>query len=370
MKKFLIAFLIVFPIMYIVSGISGSCIADDDKLEKAYFKDKEIALFGFIEKHFLGESGEILTNLLPSGEGHDTLSESIGLLMDYCVLRDKKDLFDIEFSFLKKNMLTNNYYVKWKYGNTDATCNAAIDDLRIIRALMDAHDKWGDKAYLDTAGFIQEGIYNNQVVNHDLCELYDWKKNTIENRIPLCYLDLYTMYRMSGFNAGWSEVAEKGTDIIEKGSFGSGKPLFKKYFGYSNGAYSVDEEYKQSGGICMIYTLYTAIHMAEMNEDTEAFTEWLKGEMDKGTLYAWYNPNTLKPSQKMESTAVYALAAVYSKRTGEKELFNNLLDKMLQFMVADKNSDYYGGLGNEEGGGFYSFDNLTALWALSLAQEN
>jgi len=34
---------------------------------------------------------------------------------------------------------------------------------------------------------------------------------------------------------------------------------------------------------------------------------------------------------------------------------------MLEFMVTDENSQYYGGFGNSETGEFYSFDNLMAL---------
>jgi len=42
---------------------------------------------------------------------------------------------------------------------------------------------------------------------------------------------------------------------------------------------------------------------------------------------------------------------------------------MLEFMVTDENSQYYGGFGNSETGEFYSFDNLMALKALALAEK-
>ena len=40
-----------------------------------------------------------------------------------------------------------------------------------------------------------------------------------------------------------------------------------------------------------------------------------------------------------------------------------LLERMFEFVVDDRDSEYYGGFGNCETGEFYSFDNLTALWA-------
>jgi len=50
-------------------------------------------------------------------------------------------------------------------------------------------------------------------------------------------------------------------------------------------------------------------------------------------------------------------------------LSQKLLDRMLEFMVTDENSQYYGGFGNSETGEFYSFDNLMALKALALAEK-
>jgi hypothetical protein len=47
-----------------------------------------------------------------------------------------------------------------------------------------------------------------------------------------------------------------------------------------------------------------------------------------------------------------------------------LVDKMLGFMVTEPNSRYYGGFGTVETGEFFSFDNLTALWALSLEEAD
>lgn len=327
------------------------------------YNEKEADLLNFIEKHFTGEDGEIFTNVKTSG--NETLSESAGLLMSYSVLSGRKDLFGRTYSYLKSNLLVDNRYIKWKEGKEETTCNAAIDDLRIVRALLDAYDKWGIKEYYDAAGFIQEAIYSNQIVEDNLCELYDWKYNKVRNSIPLSYLDLYTMDRLRNFNKSWTSVVDKGLITISNGRM-AGTPFFNKYLNYDNGMYVPDEEFYKGKGICLTYTIYTVLHLAQMNENTSFFSEWLKKEMDKGKLYAWYNPHTLKPVQNIESTAVYALAAIYSKRIGEDELCSKLLDRMLKFMVTDKESPYYGGFGNDKTGEFYSFDNLTALWALAI----
>ncbi|MCR4436731.1 MAG: glycosyl hydrolase family 8 [Clostridiales bacterium] len=332
------------------------------------YLEMEKLLYKFIEKYFIGKNGEVYTRVQSPGGDMSTLSESIGLLMAYGVLTDKKDLFDREFAFLKNHLLVENSFIKWRTGGLPkATCNAAIDDLRIIRALLDAHERWGGRDYLRTADRLQKSFYENQAKNGVLTELYDWAAGEGKNSIPLCYIDLYTLYRMTGLDERWREISDNGLRIIKGGSLDKTSPFFYKYYDIQRDSYSKDEEYAKSREICITYAAYTALHMAEANEDTECFKSWLKKEMDNGRLYAWYHPDTLKPSRDAESTAVYALSAMYAQKAGERELCHRLLDKMLQFMVTDPDSRYYGGFGSQQTGEFYSFDNLTALLALAEA---
>lgn len=342
------------------------------------YREEEKTLLRFLEEHMLCTNGEILTNIKPGSGDMDTISESVGFLMSYAVMRNRKDLFDKEFLFLKKRLMVQDSYIRWRYGNEEVTCNAVIDDLRIAGALLDAYDLWQEKNYIETARLIQQALFDKQVSEGKLYEFYDWKKNTSKKSIPLCYIDLYNIYRLAVFNKGWLEVANYGLDTLNKGrivtknanvSGNNTNILFNKYYDYQTKKYLKDEEYSRGKGICLTYTIYSALNLANFNENTEFFTRWLKEEIGKGKLYAWYNPDTMMPAGEMESTAVYALAAVYSRKVGERELYNLLIDKMLQFRVRDVTSTYYGGFGNEVSGEFYSFDNLTALWALASETE-
>ncbi|MCX7842730.1 MAG: glycosyl hydrolase family 8 [Clostridia bacterium] len=367
----LAGYIVFFALVY---ALFNKTPITQDKIAFSHMEDEyadrclqyEKALLSFVYRAFLKENGEIHTNtIFTSGDGGDTLSESIGLLMEYSVLKRDKALFDKEFGFLKARMLHESKLVKWKAGSVEINCNAAIDDLRIVRALLDAYNLWDEKEYFDTAGFIQHSIYSKQVDNGYLMEFYDWKLGLARKSIPLCYLDLYTLDRSSIFNEGWGEVVNKGLDIIKNGRINGTSPIFYKYYDYTTGKYSMDEEYAKEKGVCLVETLYTVIHLAEVNEDTGYFTQWVKGEIGNGRLAAWYNPYTLKPSKEMENPAVYALAAVYAKKVGETELYKAIIDKMTSFMVLDKNSESFGGLGDNITQAFYSFDNLTALWALA-----
>lgn len=328
---------------------------------KGLYSDKESLLLDFIQKNFMGLRGEFITNTKDEKERY-TLSESVGLLMNYAVLTDRKDLFDLELSYLRKNLFSSGGYIKWRSGS-DVTCNASVDDLRIIGALLDAYQKWGTENFLNTALCIQKAILENQVKDGCLNEVYDWKYNTTRDITPLCYLDLYQMKRLKYFDKRWEEVLEKSTDIISKGRINS-SPFYYKYYDYKGRKYLHDEEYEKTEGICLTYTIITSINLQASGIPTADFLSWLKGEMKKGKLYAWYNPNNLEPAFRMESTAVYALASIYAKACGDDELSAKLIERMLAFMVND-NSEYHGGFGNKDTRDFYSFDNLTALIALA-----
>lgn len=376
MKKFAGVFLVFsfFAYMFCYIILSSFPVSTDmpasgrfegKDLKYPNYRQRQEELLDFFKEHFLGKNGKIATNLKNIDSGQETLSESVGLLMNYCILADNRELFDKEVMFLKDSLLVEGKHVKWKTGK-DIHCNAAIDDLRIVRALLDAYDKWGEKEYLDTAGFIQGAVYESQVSDKHLREFYNWKYKSIRNSIPLCYLDLYTMDKLGYFNDGWPKTAERGLAVLKGGRLEDSSPFYYKYYSYETEKYLQDEEAARNKGICLTYTLYVVLHLVEMNENTDFFTEWLKKEMDEGKLYAWYDPDKAKPAREIESTAVYALAAVYAHKAGEKELYCKLLDRMLMFRVTDERSLYFGGFGNAETGDFYSFDNLTALWALSL----
>lgn len=176
MKRVLIACLILFctggAVFFYIPGLGSSDAFSDEKYlsnvqsesekkKSCYYKEEE-ALLKFIENNLLGINGEIFSNTKPSRDGFESLSESVGLMMNYCVLRDRKDLFDFEFSYLKNKLLVDGRFIKWRDIESEVTCNAVLDDLRIVRALLDASFKWHDKAYWDTARQIQEGIYQKE----------------------------------------------------------------------------------------------------------------------------------------------------------------------------------------------------------------
>jgi hypothetical protein len=214
---FLILFFIIYIAIYVsLLNIPAVMIYDEDlpSSSSGEYDRYEELLYSFISRGFIDETGRILTNLRSYEGSGDTLSESIGLFMQYCVFTGRKEQFDREVKYLKENMLTGKHLVRWRVGKGKANCNSAIDDLRIIRSLMEAAEKWGSNEYSELAGFLQEGLFNFQVNGRNLYEFYDWETEKSRHRIPLCYLDLYTLDGLSDFNRGWLSVEEKGLSII------------------------------------------------------------------------------------------------------------------------------------------------------------
>ncbi|HOQ38646.1 MAG TPA: glycosyl hydrolase family 8 [Acetivibrio sp.] len=341
---------------------SGIFLSENNK-----YRDKEQDLLQFVRSCLMGPSGEVVTNSCPENGDASTLAESIGILLNYSLLNDDRSMFEKEYRYFEKELVTKDLHIKWKSGE-DVTCNASIDDLRIIGALFGAYEKWGDEKYFQVSLALQQKLYDCQVKGGNLYQLYDWKYDSAKESTPLCYLDLKTLRKLMYYNKDWEEVYERSLAIVSGGRI-EGTPFFYKYYDFKSGEYILDEEYNEKRSICLLYTLYTALNLAEEYFQTDELLSWLEKEMnDRNRLYAWYDPHSKEPVSEMESTAVYALASVYARLSGKNLLSDKFLDRMLQLMVDDRNSKYYGGFGNSETGEFYSFDNLTALWALALTR--
>ncbi len=362
----------------------ASSSAPDNSMREA-----EEALFRFVESVMASGDGAIRTFISKDKSDTRTLSESIGLYMEYCLLRNHKQIFRREFDFLRNNLLVScqsHQFIKWM-DSRDVACNALIDDLRIIRCLLKAGDQWGIEEYHETAAELQRSLLEKQTLASAyisavdggggslISDFFEWERNVPAGSIQLCYLDFFTMYLLGQLDRRWDFVAARGFNLIRFSE------MLDKYYDYGAQKYVASE--------CLTDEVITAIHLAEMNEDTSQFRSWLSAETEKpaqdgkvrvyaGGVYAGAgidrgggkrlvsaDADVLRQTHRpVESTAVYALCAVYSIRVGELEMAMRLMDRALDFCVRDDKSKYFGGFGDPSSG-FYSFDNLTALIALA-----
>ena len=59
--------------------------------------------------------------------------------MYYSLINDDKPMFERVYRYFEKELLTESFHIKWRSGK-DVTCNASIDDLRIIGVLFGAYE--------------------------------------------------------------------------------------------------------------------------------------------------------------------------------------------------------------------------------------
>ena len=157
-------------------------------------KEEEI-LNKFINEKLMDEYGGIYTNynnISTEGDltkGHDILSESQGMMLNYCLYKNDQEKFNDSFKYIKENMFLKNGLISWRIENNKSSdVSATIDDLRIARALIIGAEEFDNLRYRYYGIKISNGIYKNLIQENRLIDFHDGYGKS--NVTTLCYLDL------------------------------------------------------------------------------------------------------------------------------------------------------------------------------------
>ena len=127
--------------------------------------EREQILLDFVNDKLTDEKGGIKTNYTEENsdgditKGSSVLSESEGLMLIYYLHRGSKEDFNRTLQYIKENMILESGVISWRVeGNKPSLTSATIDDLRIIKALLLATEKWKDQSYRRMALNISQGI--------------------------------------------------------------------------------------------------------------------------------------------------------------------------------------------------------------------
>ncbi|MFZ5967200.1 MAG: glycosyl hydrolase family 8 [Bacillota bacterium] len=294
-------------------------------------------------------------------KGHQILSESEGLMMLYSVKANEKKVFDQHAYVVSEYMVLPNHLFRWRIdrnGEKISESSAAIDDLRIIRALLLAYDRWGDRQYKGMLFKATKAVQKYEVDNNQLVDFYDSNSKEKASSITLAYIDLYTMDLLSKIDASWEKVEANGKEVILRGKISEDMPFYHKTFDYKTRQYHVDEF------VNMIDTMMILKHLSEVGECPDDAILWLIDQMKtKGGVYLRYHASSGEAMSTMESTAVYALGAQIAVNIKNDELYEMMINKMLRYQIYLPSSGLYGAFGDEIKQEVYSFDNLNALLA-------
>lgn len=325
-------------------------------------KQNELALLQFVKTYMLLPNGGVRTNYLSMANtnefatGSDVLSESQGLLMEYALLTQDIALFEQTLFFVEEYLLLSDA-ISYRYSAATGrySMNAALDDFRIIRSLMIASEIFGEPRYLELALSCGKYLYKVNVENGQLVDFFDTKYRQPNDTLTLCYADFSTIYLLSAYDTRWESIAKNSLYIIQNGYLGDDFPLFATSYNYETKLYSTNK-------IETVQSLIVAIHLAQIDLCPDTTIEYIKQSVLSGSLYGQYTAQGV-PLNTIESTAIYALAAILGDAVGDKELVNASLTQMERFQIQNRSHILFGSYADADKLEAYSFDNLCALLA-------
>lgn len=316
----------------------------------------------FITSKLTGEYG-VYTNFIETDQsaeaasGHEVLSESASLRMLAAVRSGQQERFTEQWQLAKQTFDINSGF-SYRYNPKQQKLyplNAAVDDLRMIQALYEAGEKFGDKRYTAEADKYGERFYDYNVKDGKLYDFYDMEYSSTNTFVTLCYINLGTLRKMS-FPSQFSKKLTNDLNVIlENGYLSDEFPFYETRFNYETGKYS-------SENINTVESLLSILALAEVGQQKATSIDFIKQQVEAGTLYGQYSREG-KPLNDIRSTAIYAITAMIGTEIGDESLHHKSIERMNEFRVTDVDSPLYGGFGDVASSQAYSFDNLMALLA-------
>jgi hypothetical protein len=315
----------------------------------------------FITSKLTGEYG-VYTNIIETDQsaeaasGHEVLSESASLRMLAAVRSGQQERFAEQWQLAKQTFDINSGF-SYRYSPKQQKLyplNAAVDDLRMIQALYEAGEKFGDNRYTAEADKYGERFYDYNVKDGKLYDFYDMEYSSTNTFVTLCYINLGTLRKIS-IPSQFSKLTDHMNTILEDGYLSDEFPFYETRFSYETGKYS-------SENINTVESLLSILALAEVDQQKATSIDFIKQQVEAGTLYGQYSREG-KPLNDIRSTAIYAITAMIGAEIGDESLYHRSIERMNEFRVTDVGSPLYGGFGDVASGQAYSFDNLMALLA-------
>ncbi|MDS0526181.1 glycosyl hydrolase family 8 [Clostridium sp. SHJSY1] len=332
------------------------------KWENNAVSDKEQSLLNFVNSKLINENYGIKTNYKEANsegeitKGASVLSESQGLMLLYYIDRDRKGEFDEILSYVKNNMILKNGLISWRVENgAPNSTSATIDDLRMVKALLLASERWNDINYRKLAFKISKGIKRELIDNELLADFNDGYGQS--SKTTLCYLDLKTFQILANLDKEYKPIYKASLEVMNNGYISDKVPLYKKEYDRKSNSYD-------DGDVDTLTNSIVLLNRAQAGEDIKMSIDWLKEHYKTdGGIYASYNKDSGMPTSKVESTSIYSNLLQVSDEINDEELYDICKSKLEGYQVIDKNNLIYGAYGDSVSFEVYSFDNLNALLA-------
>ncbi|MBD8499304.1 glycosyl hydrolase family 8 [Paenibacillus arenosi] len=343
-------------------NVSAPLFPEETYGNEPHVQANEQQLYQFINEQMNGEYG-IFTNFSNTDQnadvatGHEVLSESAGLLMRYYTRTGQQQAFDNEWNRAKQTFdLSSGFSYRYSpQQNKRHTLNAAVDDLRLIRALHEAGNVFNDERYRQEADQYGKRFYEHNIRDGRLYDFYDETYKITNDFITLCYIDLTSLGLLPISSEESKTLQQNMLDILHQGFLSDEFPFYETRYSYKTESY-------QSERINMVESLLTILSLVEVNQHHPSSIKYIKEHVQAGTMFGQYT-KVGKATTDIQSTAIYAITAMIGTELRDKELYEASIRRMEQYQVQNSGTKLDGGYGDAASQQAYSFDNLMALLA-------
>ncbi|PFD44838.1 transcriptional regulator [Bacillus cereus] len=319
----------------------------------------------FILRHMVNENGTLATYRLAdtkagTGEakGHEALSESAGLWLQYTLDKDDQALFDEQVKVIQNYFVHKDHIVLWKIsekGEMQSATNALIDDLRIIEQLYRAYEMYKEERYKHLADQLSDAVLRYNKKDNYYVDYYDVDAGRQNKFTTTSYINPHAFSYMKRYGKISAEQYQE---------------VFQFLANYPRNGWAFPKEYKEDGTftydkeVNLIDQSYVAYHRSLGGLPSDAYLEFIKKKFhEDGKLYGRYNLETGKQAVNYESPASYGLTILYVLQTGDTKFAKELYERMTTFRNDNVFSRYYGGYVTGENNNTHIFDNVLPLLA-------
>ncbi|MBI2144743.1 hypothetical protein HYU18_00295 [Candidatus Woesearchaeota archaeon] len=366
--------LVLMVIAYAIAAVGFRWLADNGVIEKSppmaaleegsdtlveFGPETDIvvnlqAAQSFFETSLVQDNGHVNLYLPRDGKSkaqwdNTTNSEAMSYYLLWSAIDGNKETFDHVLNFIEYRMLHPEGFMMWHLDENDAPVsdgrNIASDaDLRAIRALLIAEQKWGGKKYSGLIGSLADGLEKVAITNDTMLAPYGGMSGNstwTSEEVWISYSDFVALQALADRRGSpWKDVyanmknASLGAQI-HNGLYNSQLTDKRAYGnGIDNGGYSIN-------------SLWIMVRNAESNDQdlkksARKSLDFYKQRFAKdGKLYASYQSNG-EPTGNAESPWVYALVARAAVNLEDWDFSHTLKDKLLEYQDFNASSPFYG----------------------------
>lgn len=320
----------------------------------------------FIRQQLTSPNGGIYTNYQSTNQtgdlstGHEILSESMGLLLEYSRLTKDQKLFNETTDYIQNRLIVDEVLLWRIVENSDpiTDVSATIDDLRIYQTLALAKNQWPlNESAAKIFATLENQLPTRGFQSGYLVNYYNAVSPTQDKTVEVAYINLSALQILAAAEPELAAAVQTNQQILLGSFIGETLPLYHKSYNPQKGLYC-----DADGKINILDSLMVMQNLAQAGIYSQQSLDWLIEKTASGTLYSYYDIQSGAALDTQESSAAYGIAAQIGAALGNEFLTGNALTQLKKHQNQDQLSPFYGGFGYNQNA--YSYDNLQALLGL------